>query len=362
MAWNTSEKALELFIIQICSTVFVYLSGCLRFWAQSINGRKKMSDAKDEKPHPLDDKLMYMSVLLYISQAILIVRGIVGGGIGQHADNLNEAEVVKGFQTWYFGELLYAALSCSVKTSLVVYLRRVYVVNSPSLKIILNLCLVCIWATSTAFFFASIFQCSPVGYYWGQFRRPTVPERSDKTIVRGKCHKNIVPIAGIVLSIVLAISDWVLALVPIMSLWKGSLPWKTKFGIQALASLGVLAGVVMIVRIPYIKMLEPTKDFLYETVDVAKWTVIEATLGIIAGCLPSIWSLVRFARSRRSSPSLDRADDEKANTTHHNRRTILVETTVDISTRYINNSDDRPRHSWTSDFGLDWQQNRSRPA
>jgi hypothetical protein len=67
-----------------------------------------------------------------------------------------------------------------------------------------------------------------------------VPEESDKNIVREKCHKNIVPIAGIVLSIVLAITDWVLALVPITSLWNGSLPWKTKFGIQALTSLGVL--------------------------------------------------------------------------------------------------------------------------
>ncbi|KAH7187343.1 hypothetical protein DER44DRAFT_800366, partial [Fusarium oxysporum] len=53
MAWNTSEKALELFIIQICCTILVYLSACLRFWAQSVIMKK----------HVIHDKLMYISVV-----------------------------------------------------------------------------------------------------------------------------------------------------------------------------------------------------------------------------------------------------------------------------------------------------------
>jgi hypothetical protein len=170
----------------------------------------------------------------------MIIRGIVDGGIGQHADGIDRVEIVKGFQTWYFGELIYAALSCFTKTSVVLYLHRLYIgepskgatVNRPFLRITLTICLVCVWATSIVFFLTSIFQCSPVGYYWGQFNDPISP---------GKCSKSIVPIAGIVLSIVLALSDWTLALVvPIMSLWNARLPWKTKAAIQALTSLGVL--------------------------------------------------------------------------------------------------------------------------
>jgi hypothetical protein len=96
----------------------------------------------------------------------------------------------------------------------------------------LIVCLVCVWATSIVFFLTSIFQCSPVGYYWEQFKHPVRP---------GTCSKSIVPIAGIVLSVVLALSDWTLALVvPIMSLWKSWLPWQTKAAIHALTSLGVL--------------------------------------------------------------------------------------------------------------------------
>jgi hypothetical protein len=164
----------------------------------------------------------------------------VDGGIGQHADDIDRVEIVKGFQTWYFGELIYAVLSCFTKTSIILYLHRLYIgepskratVNRPFLRITLTICLVCVWATSIVFFLTSIFQCSPVGYYWRQFNDPISP---------GTCSKSIVPIAGIVLSVVLALSDWTLALVvPIISLWSSRLPWKTKAAIQALTSLGVL--------------------------------------------------------------------------------------------------------------------------
>ena len=145
---------------------------------------------------------------------------------------------MKGFKAWYFGELIYAALSCFIKTSVILYLRQVYygsrhgpVINRPFLRIGLNTSLICVWLASVVFFFAAIFQCSPVSYYWGQVARPTGS---------GTCHSSIVPITGIVLSIVLALTDLLLALVPVVSLWKTHLPWKTKAKIQVLSSLGVL--------------------------------------------------------------------------------------------------------------------------
>jgi hypothetical protein len=104
-------------------------------------------------------------------------------------------------------------------------------VNRPFIRKGVTTCLILVWATSTVFLFASIFQCSPVGYFWGQF------QNSDGS---GKCLKSIVPITGIVLSVVLALSDWALALVPIISIWKLQLPWKKKIVIQGLSSLGVL--------------------------------------------------------------------------------------------------------------------------
>lgn len=41
-------------------------------------------------------------------------------------------------------------------------------------------------------------------------------------------------------------------------------------------------------RIPFVKRLAITPDFLFETVDVAIWSVMEPSLGIIAGCVATL--------------------------------------------------------------------------
>ncbi|KAH7233918.1 uncharacterized protein BKA55DRAFT_653117 [Fusarium redolens] len=239
MPLPTSGKGLELLIIQICCSVIVYISACLRLWAQHVNRNRQLQHnntaKKKQSPH---DILMLASVLLYTVQTIVVIRGIIEGGIGQHASKIDIAEVTKGFQTWYFGELIYAVLSCLVKTSVILFLQEAYIGRRKIRKAtdrrkicwILYICLAVIWATSIVFLSASIFQCSPPSHYWKQFENPSS---------EGACSKSVVPAAGIALSIVSAVSDWVLASVPTVALLKTQIPWQKKAAIQALSSLGV---------------------------------------------------------------------------------------------------------------------------
>jgi hypothetical protein len=53
------------------------------------------------------------------------------------------------------------------------------------------------------------------------------------------------------------------------------------------------AGIALIVRIPYIRQIAVSADFLFETIDLAIWAVLEPSLGIIAGCLASIRPLFK---------------------------------------------------------------------
>lgn len=46
-------------------------------------------------------------------------------------------------------------------------------------------------------------------------------------------------------------------------------------------------------RIPFVKRLAITPDFLFETVDVAIWSVMEPSLGIIAGCVATLRPLFK---------------------------------------------------------------------
>jgi hypothetical protein len=47
------------------------------------------------------------------------------------------------------------------------------------------------------------------------------------------------------------------------------------------------------VRIPYVKKIAISADFLHETIDIAVWSVIEPGLGIMAGCMATIRPLFK---------------------------------------------------------------------
>lgn len=49
----------------------------------------------------------------------------------------------------------------------------------------------------------------------------------------------------------------------------------------------------MIVRIPYVKKIAISADFLFETIELAVWSVIEPSLGMIAGSIAAIRPLFK---------------------------------------------------------------------
>jgi hypothetical protein len=66
------------------------------------------------------------------------------------------------------------------------------------------------------------------------------------------------------------------------------------------------AGIALIVRIPFVKKIAISADFLSETIDLAVWSVLEPSLGIMAGCIASIRPLFKnlgfgLNRSKRYS-------------------------------------------------------------
>jgi hypothetical protein len=64
MSLPTSGKGLELLIIQICCSIVVYISACLRLCAQHINRkRQKLHDNTVKRKQSLHDILMHISVV-----------------------------------------------------------------------------------------------------------------------------------------------------------------------------------------------------------------------------------------------------------------------------------------------------------
>lgn len=167
---------------------------------------------------------------MYTAQSYFVFRGLIVGGLGQHTPDLSMQQVIVSFKAWYFGELLYALVSVSVRTSVALTLLGLYnhAQHRTLYMILLLTCLGIVGLVSLVFFFASMFQCSPPTHYWKQFEDPTRV---------GTCANTVVPTTAIVLSVVAAVSDLILAVFPMARVWNASLSQRK--GAFILMSLGL---------------------------------------------------------------------------------------------------------------------------
>lgn len=245
----------------------------------------------------LDDWFMFASLIVYTAYGIIAVHGVAAGGTGKHTEDLTPEGIEVALRAWYLCEVIYAPLSALIRTSIAVFILRLATKSWQKWIIWVNIAI--IWLTSVVYFFLMTLQCLPSNYFWqGPVAVPGVT---------GSCmDHDVVPIATIVHSSVSAVSDWVLGLLPVAMLWKVNINRRTKISIAILLGMGLVAGVALIIRIPYVKRIAISADFLYDTVSLAAWSVIEPSLGIVAGSIAAIRPLFKawgfgLNRSRRSN-------------------------------------------------------------
>lgn len=128
---------------------------------------------------------------------------------------------------------------------------------------------------SIFYFFLVIFQCHPVTYYWTRF----------ESNLGGTCIDPMVfPAASYIHSIVSAIADWILGLLPIWLIWNLRLDARTKLAAGIPLSCGMMyvsflshihlyrililnsAGIAAIIRVPFIYILTVSNDFFFDLV------------------------------------------------------------------------------------------------
>ncbi|OHE93040.1 integral membrane protein [Colletotrichum orchidophilum] len=245
----------------------------------------------------VDDWLIFGAMLGYTAYGGIALHGITSGATGKHITELKVDQAVISLRAWYICEVLYSPITLAIRTSICVLLLRLALNKVHRWIIYGNLAVV--WMISIAFFCIMTFQCMPPSYFWKQLYGE-----------EGSCiNFNIVPDATIAHSIISAMSDWCMGLLPIALLWNVNLNRRTKALVAVLLSMGMVAGIALIVRIPYVRRLAISTDFLYETIDVAIWSVLEPALGIIAASVTSLrplfqnWGFGWSNKSKQSRPS-----------------------------------------------------------
>ncbi|KAK0633549.1 hypothetical protein B0T14DRAFT_575735 [Immersiella caudata] len=282
-------RGVTLFACQVAALIVVWLFFTLRMLVKVVL----------IKSVTLDDWLMSSAMLIFTSHGIITLWGIVEASIEGEVDYPRGENIA--LHSWFLGELLYAPLSALIRSSIAVFLLRI--VRAKVHRVVIYGALAVTWTLSVIYFFMLLFQCWPVSHFYDQVLGQD-----------GTCmNKNIVPTATLAHSIISACTDFLLALLPVLILWNVRLNKRTKIGIATLLSLGLLAGIALIVRIPYIRYIPiSSPEFLNQANGTALWSLLELSLGAIAGCAATMRPLLRGfgfrhdTKLRQSSPSRSR--------------------------------------------------------
>ncbi|KAF7179913.1 hypothetical protein CNMCM7691_008965 [Aspergillus felis] len=196
-----------------------------------------------------DDYLMVAAMFFNIGFGVCTILGATFG-MGKKLVYFEESKgsFRNAMLLFWLGQLFYVFTSVIVRLSITLTLLRLTVDNLH--RSILFAATVLSIVAGTIFFFFTIFQCTPVAYYWNRMTE------------EGHCMDFDV-LLGIVYmySAAAAVCDFTIGLLPIFMIGRLKMDRHTKMAVIGILSIGCLASTAVIVRIPFVH-LSKSPEFL----------------------------------------------------------------------------------------------------
>ncbi|KAE8383146.1 hypothetical protein BDV26DRAFT_252203 [Aspergillus bertholletiae] len=235
-----------------------------------------------------DDHIMIIAAISNLGFALC---GIIGGvyGIGRKLEYFEDRpdDFQKAMLCWWFGQIFYTLAATAMRLSISITLLR-FTSSRVHVAFLYGIMVVSTVA-GTALLFFTIFQCSPISYYWRRLE------------IQGECHDSIEVNLIYFYSGMDAICDIAIGFLPAVLIRKLTINRRTKAGIAVLLGLGCVAISGVIARIPFVHLMTKS-EFLYQTTWMAICSDFETGIGIIAGSLMVMRPAFSFfTNSRRST-------------------------------------------------------------
>lgn len=190
----------------------------------------------------LDDWLMFAGLALYSVTVGLVIRCCFYGA-GQKSKNLEPYDMMMGTkvglssadtlvvltmdgQLFFVAQFFYCACSVPIKTSICVTMLRICDSRRRFVYTIRGIIAMTI-LTAIVFIIAVANVCHPIERLWGE-------------TTRGSCNTSLNSSIGFFFSAVSIITDWTLAILPAVLLWKIQMKQRVKLPVICMLSLGVL--------------------------------------------------------------------------------------------------------------------------
>ncbi|CAD6444789.1 1bdca599-df33-495f-b153-99621d112df9 [Sclerotinia trifoliorum] len=232
-----------------------------------------------------DDWLMLVSLAIYTSYIGLVLTGL-HYGTGRHQQDLKEADFLEGIRFWYLGELIYIVSMTAIKTSIALFYLRILI--SPWQRLSVKCIMWIVIIFSFTYLCCAVVQCWPVKFTWERFG-------TNSSLETGSCFPDAVMLSGTYLHcIISAVSDWALALLPIVMIWGVQIPVGLRVIVGMIVLCGIIASTSTLIRIKTVPNIKEKQDFLYNTVPLAVWSTVEPGIAIFAACLATLRPVLRI--------------------------------------------------------------------
>ncbi|KAI1084356.1 hypothetical protein F5B20DRAFT_524596 [Whalleya microplaca] len=219
-----------------------------------------------------DDWLIGFGMLAFIAACCFTVVAAYYG-LGMPDSKVNSAQRVVALQLVFFFQLSEAAFTILVKSSIAVFLIRLTTqkrYHYPLWFVIIATVAGCVVPGVVV-----ITLCRPLAAQWD----PSLGTCGDYGIITQLSYA---------VSVITVVTDWTCAIIPCILIRKLNIPPNHKLPLMATLSLGILASVASIGRMPYLKYYDATVDRLYGEANIVLWCIIEGALAFIAGSLPPL--------------------------------------------------------------------------
>ncbi|KAF9892641.1 hypothetical protein FE257_001043 [Aspergillus nanangensis] len=209
---------------------------------------------------------------------------VVYFGEGRHMENVSPDHLAIWLKLYYIAMCMYLWVSCSVKMSLLLFLRRIFV--KPWMQHLTLGLMIFQVMFSLSGSFVLAFQCTPARAAF------------DLTITNAKCLSRF-KLFQITLyqAVLMFTSDIIMLAAPMPILYSLKMPAKKIVALMVIFGSGLIACIAPVVRFSTLDyLLNGSTDLTFDSNSSLYWMAIEFNLGLVAGSLSSLRPLPLFRR------------------------------------------------------------------
>ncbi|KAK7702565.1 hypothetical protein SLS64_009528 [Diaporthe eres] len=217
------------------------------------------------------------TIFAFLLRKLTDLGSVSNNGLGKDMWTLPLYKIENVLFYYFIGELFYFAAQSMNKISILVFLLRVFQHNDLNRAIWATIGLCSAYALS--FFFATLFQCSPINHAWLQLEEWH----------HGQC--NNIHLQGWCSAAVNIVLDIIILVLPLHELYKLHVNLQKKLMLMVVFSLGIFVTVASIIRLRTLVLFANSTNITYDYMDAAYWSTIELYAGIITASLPAVYKL-----------------------------------------------------------------------